>query len=98
MKFPWLVPILLVAGCTSRESRIESALIQAGLPAAMAACMAPPLARDLSNDQLRRLAEVAKSGRTTTWNGTESLRRLADGLDPLTIGIMARTSAGCLFS
>lgn len=93
----WLLPSLLMLGaCASREMRIESALADAGVPRSMATCMAPRLAEDLSNDQLKRLAEAAKATQTRPADREDALPALYTRLDPLTIATVGRISIGCL--
>lgn len=93
-KFVLLLPILLLAACASREARIESALVDAGIPPSMAECMASPLAKDLSNDQLKRLARASGADGTYPRDASEALRRL--DLDSRTIAVVVRASVGCL--
>lgn len=89
----------LLAGCAiNREARIRSVLVDAGLPQATARCMASPLARDLSDDQLRRLADVARLTHTEVReiDANTAMRTLAAGLDPATMRVMMRVGVGCL--
>lgn len=99
---PSMVPVLALlalAGCaSSREAQVRSALGDAGLPPAVAACMAEPLARDLSARQLQSLARVARSvssrGRTMTEG--QILDLLRRDLDPETVGVVVRAGVGCV--
>ncbi|MFA7439428.1 MAG: hypothetical protein WCZ66_00490 [Sphingomonadaceae bacterium] len=90
---------LVLAGCVvNREARIRSALVDAGVPQVTARCMSAPLARDLSDDQLRHLGEVAKLTRAEVRDidTNTAIRALAAGLDPATMSVMMRVGVGCL--
>lgn len=88
---------LLGACATTREARVRAALSDAGLPPPMAQCMAEPLARDLSESQLRSLSRVARIGRTKVGRMTNSqfLDLLKRDMDPETVGIVVRAGVGC---
>ncbi len=77
---------------------MRSALRDAGLPASVVECMAPPLARDLSNRQLQAIARTAREARTRGRGLTEGqiLDLLRRDLDPETVGVIARVGFGCL--
>ncbi len=88
-----------LAGCTAtKEMRVRSALTNAGVPEPMAICMAEPLARDLSADQLRALARVGKLSRTrpTDLSERQILDMLKRDLDPETVGVVIRAGIGCI--
>ncbi|MFN3371758.1 MAG: hypothetical protein ACK4Z0_09560 [Sphingomonadaceae bacterium] len=96
-----LLPALLLglAGCaTSREAQVRSALTDAGLPPSVAACMAEPMARDLSGRQLQSLARVARSlsGRGAKLTEGQILDLLRRDLDPETVGVVVRAGLGCV--
>lgn len=94
---PCLVAVLLAGCAVTREAQVRTALTDAGLPPAFAQCMAEPLARDLSNDQLRSLARVAKLA-GTNMRGLDE-RRILDllgrDLDPQTVQVVVRAGLGC---
>lgn len=88
-----------LAGCaTSREAQVRSALTDAGLPPSVAACMAEPMARDLSSRQLQSLARVAQSlgGRGARLTEGQILDLLRRDLDPETVGVVVRAGVGCV--
>ncbi len=94
----FLAAALTLAGCASRASRVEGALVKAGLSERMAACLAPRLADRLSNDQLRTLAAAAKrpagdSGRT---NAREVVARVAATGDPEIIDAVSKAGLHCV--
>lgn len=97
-----LIPILLIAaaglgGCASREGRIQSALVEAGVPGGLAKCMAPGLADNLTNNQLRSLGELGKvrAGREDV-PLQDIVRDAGRSLDPQVVTILLRTSLGCM--
>jgi hypothetical protein len=52
------MPVMLLAGCASPETRLRNGLVSAGLPNGVAACMADRMIDRLSLLQLRRLAAL----------------------------------------
>lgn len=88
----------LSACAATKEAQVRSALTDAGLPPPMAACMATPLAKDLSVDQLRSLGRVGRMGRTEARDLSERqiLDMLRRDLDPETVGVVVRAGLGCL--
>lgn len=87
----------LLAACTAtKEMQVRSALTDAGLPPPMAACMATPMAEDLSTEQLRSLGRAARTargmGRMTEGQILDFLKR---DLDPRTVGVVVRAGLGC---
>lgn len=88
----------LGACATSREAQVRSALTEAGLPPSVAACMAEPMARDLTNSQLRSLGRVARSlsGRGARLTEGQVLDLLLRDLDPETVGVVVRAGVGCV--
>lgn len=96
---PAIIALLaLAAGCAAtKEAQVRSALTDAGMPPATAQCMAEPMARDLSTDQLRSISRVAKAVRDS--GKTYSQRQLIDilrrDLDPETVGVVVRAGVGC---
>jgi len=88
----------LLAGCAAtKETRVRTALTEAGLPAPIAQCMAEPLARDLTTSQLRSLGKVAqlRDTRVGTLTQREFLDMLRRDVDPETVGVVLRAGIGC---
>ncbi len=94
-----LALLLTLSACAgSRESRIASALTDAGLGRDLALCMAKPIARDLDSGQLRSLQRLARlsSDRVEKMTGRQMLDTLRDSnLDPDTVAVVTRASLGC---
>lgn len=88
---------LLLAGCATPEQRVRSGLIDAGLPAPLATCMADRMVDRLSLLQLRRL------GRLGTLDGAAArdltieqyLRRARALGDPEIWGVVSTSAAIC---
>ncbi len=92
-----LALLAIASGCASREQTIRNHLVQAGLSESMARCMADPLARNLTNDQLRKLARLAGTVRADPRQMTygDALRALESVGDPQLLQISVRTATGC---
>jgi hypothetical protein len=97
-----LLPIMiavLLAGCAAtKEMRVRMALADAGVPAAQAACMAAPMARQLSTQQLRDLGRVAGLNRDTLGQLTlgEAYSRISRVVDAPTLAVITRAGLACL--
>lgn len=57
-----IVPLAVLAGCATPETRLRNGLADAGLSQAVAACMAERMVDRLSLLQLRRLAALGSLG------------------------------------
>ncbi|WP_448582812.1 hypothetical protein [Thermaurantiacus sp.] len=103
MAFAWrlgtVAGLVLLSGCAvSKEARIRAALTDAGVPEPMAACMAERMADDLTNEQLRMLAQAASVARRPARELTldQALKALRTVGDPATIGVLALATTGCI--
>ncbi|TVV75390.1 hypothetical protein [Sphingomonas solaris] len=87
----------IVAGCASRSSRVETALIEAGVSARMAACLAPRLTDRLSDDQLRTLAKAARRapGGTGKAGPAEIVARVTRTGDAQIIDVVSAAGLHC---
>lgn len=87
----------LSACTTTKQAQVRSALQDAGLSEPMAECMAEPLGRDLTVDQLRSLQRVAKLANTAPSKMTQQqvMNLLKRDLDPETVGVVFRAGVGC---
>ena len=96
----WLPIVLFVAvaltGC-SKQQKIRSGLIEAGVPPPVADCMAHEMAEHLSTDELRtlsRLEDVAK-GNMGQWilvDYVDAARRIGD---PKVVAVVGAAAAYC---
>ncbi len=93
-----LVALLLVSGCAvSKEARVRQSLTQAGVPESVAACMAKPMAEDLTTRQLLALSDAAgmarAPGQATVEQALKTLRAVGD---PEVIGVLSAAAFGCI--
>jgi hypothetical protein len=87
--------ILLLAGCASRQSRIEQALIDAGLPPPAARCIAPDLDRDLSDRQLKEMGAVVRQFGRYPSAADRAAILLGSRIDIATVATVGRAFARC---
>jgi hypothetical protein len=93
-----LAVVLGLSGCTTtKQAQVRTALLDAGLSEPMADCMAEPLGRDLSVQQLKSLQRVAKLANTAPTKMTQQqfLDLVKRDLDPETVGVVVRAGVGC---
>ena len=99
LALPALAAALLLTGCGGAEEKLRNGLISAGLGETMAACMAKPMARDLSIGQLMKLDSLSKvtrlDPRRTTYD--EVLHKIRALNDPVILRITAAAALGCTF-
>jgi hypothetical protein len=91
---------LLAAACATtavKESRVRSALVDAGVRPALASCMARPMAEQLSVEQLRRLQAVRGITRAPMRDITmgEVYDLMRRSVDPETMSVVTRAGLGC---
>lgn len=96
----WLPITLLAAialtGC-SKQEKIRSGLVDAGVPAPVADCMSREMAEHLSTDELRtlsRVEDVAKGnvGQWTLVDYVDAARRIGD---PKVVAVVGAAAAYC---
>jgi cAMP phosphodiesterase len=85
--------LAMCGGCVEKiaESQVRSALLQAGLPADTADCMAGRMARRLSIGQLRKLEQLQGDKRTLA-DYVAAVRRVGD---PEAVAVTASSAALC---
>jgi hypothetical protein len=93
-----LAPALLaLAACASPEARLRTGLVNAGLSAPMASCMARPMADRLSVSQLMKLRSLSRVGdldpSRTSYD--QFLRRIRALQDPEIVSVTASAALGC---
>ncbi|GAB5347940.1 hypothetical protein [Alteriqipengyuania sp. 357] len=81
------------------ERSVEVALIEAGVPEQQAACMAPRMTDQLSQEQLRKLQNVApqEGEAKLPRNAGEALDRIRRVDDPEAVEVTVRAAAACAF-
>jgi hypothetical protein len=89
--------LVLVSACASREARVRSALLNAGLPPPAADCMAEQMADRLSISQLRRLQDIGalRGERLEELTVAEFVERARALNDPEMLGVLSVASVGC---
>lgn len=88
----------LLPACTAtKEMRVRSALVDAGLSNAQAACMARPMAEQLSVGQLRDLQRLTglKGEKIRDLSLQEVFGRATRVLDAPTLAVLTRAGLGC---
>jgi len=81
------------------ESRVETALIEAGVSPEMAGCMAPKMVDRLNLVQLRKLEglRAAEGEYAVPLSGREALARLERVDDPEAIEVLVGAGGSCAF-
>lgn len=88
----------LASGCSAVvEQRVEAGLAEAGLPAAMASCMAEIWADDLSVDQIREISRFADAVREDdrTLTVGSLIGHVREWNDPEALGVVTSSAARC---
>ena len=92
-----LLPLLALAACATPESRVRSALIDAGLSRPVSTCMAQRMVDRLSLGQLQRLSRLSDlSGRRIgELTIGEFLRKTRALGDPRILEVVTTAGLGC---
>ena len=92
-----LPALLLISGCATPEARLRTGLMDAGLSAPMAGCMAKSMTDRLSTNQLMKLQSLSKAGkmdlRDTTYD--ELMHRVRALRDPEILSVTTRAAVRC---
>ncbi|MBO9575793.1 MAG: hypothetical protein J7494_08665 [Sphingobium sp.] len=90
---------LLLTACGGAETRLRNGLVSAGLSESMAACMAKPMADQLSLNQLMKLNSLSKVSkldpRKTSYD--KLLHQVRALGDPEILRITTAAALGCTF-
>lgn len=91
---------LALNACASRESRIESGLVDLGVPRGMSSCMANRMVDNLSSSQIRQVARFADSmdRDIDRMRVGEIVDRFGGIGDPQIVSVVGRAAAGCAIS
>jgi hypothetical protein len=93
------LPIALMAGCATPETRLRNGLVEAGLSKGIATCMAERMVDRLSLLQLRRLSALGslddKPLRELSLD--QLLRKVRALKDPEILGVTTSSAAICAF-
>jgi hypothetical protein len=92
-----VLPLLALSACATPETRVRTALIDAGLPRPVASCMAQRMVDRLSIGQLQKLSRL--SGLSKSQIGQlsigELLRRTRALGDPEIVTVVTTAGLGC---
>ncbi len=91
------LPLLALSACATPETRVRTALIDAGLPRSIATCMAQRMVDRLSIGQLQRLSHLSGLNERTIGQMTvREFIRKADALgDPQILTVVTTAGLGC---
>ena len=89
---------LPLSACTAVvENRVETALVNAGVPAGMAGCMAPAWANRLSVEQIRGIQSFANNVRVERSRLTviRLIEHVRNWNDPQALAVVTTSAARC---
>jgi len=91
------LPLFALSACATPESRVRTALLDAGLSRPIATCMAQRMVDRLSLSQLRRLSSLSslRGERIGDLSVGELLRRARALGDPEILTVMTTAGLGC---
>ncbi len=94
---PAILPILALTACATPETRVRTALIDAGLSRPVASCMAQRMVDRLSLGQLQKLSRLSGISKTQIGQLTvgELLRRTKALGDPEILTVVTTAGLGC---
>ena len=92
-----LVAVLALSACATPETRVRTALLDAGLPPPIASCMADRMVDRLSLVQLNRLSSLKKlrGQDMRKLSIDEFLRRTRSLQDPEILGVVSSSGLIC---
>ena len=92
-----LLPFLALAACATPESRVRTALLDAGLSKPISTCMAQRMVDRLSLGQLQRLSRVSSLGSNRIGDLTigEFIRKARAIGDPEILTVVTTAGLGC---
>ena len=91
------LPLLTLVACATPESRVRTALLDAGLSRPVASCMAQRMIDRLSLSQLQKLSRLSGIAKTQIGQLTvgEMLRRTKALGDPEILSVVTTAGLGC---
>lgn len=97
MPYPLLALALLLTACATPAQRITTKLTDYGVPPRQAQCMGEGLASRLTNDQMRRLADLvtANKDRIGKMSVNDVARQLNQAGDPQLVSTVLRVGLSC---
>lgn len=91
-----LALLLGLAACATPREQITDKLVASGFQPAMARCIADRMVGNLSNDQLRRVADAARPGRYGKLTLGEFTQRIERLDDPQIVRVLAGAGVNCV--
>ena len=88
-----IAALALLSACAVPEARLRAGLVNAGLPPALAACMAERMADRLSLIQLRRIGDLPRA--TSSVSVQQFLHRVRSLGDAQILGVSSSSAALC---
>lgn len=92
-----VLPLLALSACATPETRVRTALVEAGLPRPMASCMAQRMVDRLSLGQLQKLSRLSDISKAQfgQLSVNELLRRTRALGDPEILTVVTTAGLGC---
>ena len=92
-----VIAVLALSACATPETRVRTALLDAGLPQPIAACMADRMVDRLSLIQLNKLSSLKKlrSRDASKLSVDEFLKRTRSLQDPEILGVVSSSGLIC---
>ena len=92
-----VIAVLALSACVTPETRVRTALLDAGLPQPIAACMADRMVDRLSLIQLNKLSSLKKlrSRDASQLSVDEFLKRTRSLQDPEILGVVSSSGLIC---
>ena len=92
-----VIAVLALSACATPETRVRTALLDAGLPQPIAACMADRMVDRLSLIQLNKLSSLKKlrSRDASKLSVEEFLKRTRSLQDPEILGVVSSSGLIC---
>lgn len=92
-----IIPLFALAACATPETRVRTALVEAGLPRTVASCMAQRMVDRLSLAQLQKLSRLSGISKAQIGQLTigEMLRRTKALGDPEILTVVTTAGLGC---
>jgi hypothetical protein len=94
------IPLMALAACATPETRIRTALVEAGLSKPVAGCMADRMVDRLSLGQLNKLRGLGKlkDRKTRELSISEFIKRTKALQDPEILGVVTSSGLICAVS
>ncbi len=97
MRFALILPLLALSACATPESRVRTALLDAGLSKPVSACMAQRMVDRLSLGQLQKLSKLSalRDTRIKELTVGEFMKNIRALGDPKILSVVTTAGLGC---